>query len=265
LHKDGSYRDIEAVCINLLDNPYINGLVANYRDISRQKALERQKEEFIAIASHELKTPVTSIKGYAQIIQTYFQHSEEKEVAALIDKLNNQVSRLTKLLENLLDVTKITAGQLQLQLSMIEEVVEELRQTTNKQLMTELQSCPQFTGDRERIGQVVRNLLSNAIKYSPNADKVIIRSVFELSHLPWGPTISVSVQDFGSGISEQNLASIFERFYRVKDADTQLIPGLGLGLYISYQIISRHNGTLKVESKLEEGSTFTFTVPIAYS
>jgi two-component system CheB/CheR fusion protein len=270
LHKDGSYRLIEAVCINLLGNPYIDGLVANYRDITRQKALERQKEEFIAVASHELKTPVTSIKGYAQIIQSYFQDTAQMEVSGLVDKLNNQVGRLTRLLENLLDVTRISAGQLELQPTkfdmnrLIEEIADEIRQTTTRQILTELQPCPQLTADRERIGQVITNLLSNAVKYSPHADKVIVRALFELSNAAWGPAISVSVQDFGAGISEKNMANIFERFFRVKDADTNFIPGLGLGLYISHQIIARHNGKLRVESALGKGSTFTFTLPVPY-
>ena len=268
LHKDGSYRYIEAVCINLLENPYINGLVANYRDVTKQRALERQKEEFIAVASHELKTPVTSIKGYAQIIQTYFQKSDA-QATNLVERLNTQVDRLTHLLENLLDVTKITGGQLELRLTkfdinrLIEEIGEDIRQTTGRPLVFELQPCPLLTADRDRIGQVLTNLLSNAVKYSPPAGQVIIRSLFELNPT-LGPVISISVQDFGSGIGEADMREIFERFFRVKDKDNNLIPGLGLGLYISKQIIVRHNGKLEVDSKIGEGSTFTITLPVPY-
>jgi two-component system, chemotaxis family, CheB/CheR fusion protein len=268
LHKDGSYKNIDAVCINLLDNEFVNGLVANYRDITRQKALERQKEEFIGIASHELKTPVTSIKGYAQIIQSQLENSSVSELAGFIRKLNSQVNRLTILLSNLLDITKITGGELQLQLSnfdindLIQEISDEVGQTTSIKFEKELQSCPRVVADKERLGQVITNLLSNAVKYSHKADKVIVRSSFELGASPIQPQISVSVQDFGTGISENDQAVIFERFVRVKDKNTNLIPGLGLGLYIAANIIKRHNGNIWVMSKIDEGSTFGFTLPV---
>ena len=271
MHKDGTYKDIDAVCINLLDNEFIKGLVANYRDITKQKALERQKEEFIGVASHELKTPVTSIKGYAQIIQNHLEHSSESELTGFIKKLNNQVNRLTTLVSNLLDVTKITGGELQLQLSdfdvneLIRETADEVGQAAAAKFDMELQPCPQILADRERLGQVVTNLLSNAVKYSPRRNKIIVRSAFELSGSPVRPQITVSVQDFGNGISEKDQAVIFERFFRVRDKNTHMIPGLGLGLYISANIIKRHNGNIWVDSKVGEGSVFGFSLPVAAS
>ncbi|HUB59778.1 MAG TPA: CheR family methyltransferase, partial [Puia sp.] len=268
-HKDGSYKEIDAVCINLLDNPFLNGLVATYRDITRQKMLERQKEEFIAIASHELKTPVTSIRGYTQIIQRRLPDIHDPEIAGLVTKLNNQVNRLSGLLENLLDVTRITGGQLDLLLSsfdintLLQRIVEEFKLTTRMKIETALQPCPPVSADMERIGQVCINLLSNAIKYSPEADKVIVRSFFEIgSSLP-GPAVTVTVRDFGFGIKDEDQDAIFERFYRTKDSKTKHIAGLGMGLYISSEIIKRHNGKIWVQSKTGEGSTFGFTIPVA--
>jgi len=267
-HKDGSYRTVEAVCMNLLDNPYINGLVGNYRDITRQKALERQKEEFIAIASHELKTPVTSIKGYAQIIKEQFLMEINPEVKDIIQRLNNQVGRLSTLIENLLDVTKITGGQLQLQLTefnindLITDLVEEAKKTTKMVFMVELQPCDKIRGDRERIGQVITNLLSNAVKYSPSADKVVIRSSYTAPLGNEKARVMVSVQDFGIGVTQEQQEFIFERFIRVKDEKTNSIPGLGLGLYIASQIIKRHNGSIWVKSTPGEGSVFGFTLPV---
>jgi two-component system CheB/CheR fusion protein len=267
-HKDGSYRFIEAVCMNLLDNQYINGLVGNYRDITRQKALERQKEEFIAIASHELKTPVTSIKGYTQIIGEHFLGTSDSEVKGFVQRLNHQVTRLSTLIENLLDVTKITGGQLQLQMSqfdineLIIELIDEFGKTTKMDLVAELQPCEKIRGDRERIGQVITNLLSNAIKYSPSARKVVIRSAYTAPLGIEKARIMVSVQDFGIGVSQDQQKFIFERFIRVKDTNTNSIPGLGLGLYISSQIVKRHDGSIWVKSMGTEGSVFGFTLPV---
>lgn len=268
MHKDGSYKDIDAVCINLMGNEFIDGLVATYRDITKQKALERQKEEFIAVASHELKTPVTSIKGYAQIIQTHLEQSDGGELTEYIRKLNSQVNRLTTLVINLLDVTKITGGELQLLLSsfdlneLIQEISDEVAQTTSITFEKHLQPGPHVFADRERLGQVITNLLSNAVKYSPQKERVIIRSGYKPANAPIGPQITVSVQDFGSGISDKDQAFIFERFFRVKNQHTNLIPGLGLGLYISANIIRRHHGNVWVKSKIGEGSTFGFSLPV---
>jgi two-component system, chemotaxis family, CheB/CheR fusion protein len=269
LHKEGTYRIIDAVCINLLDNEYIKGLVANYRDITNQKALERQKEEFIAIASHELKTPVTSIKGYTQIIHNILESHDEKEVLDLSHKLNNQVSRLTKLIENLLDVTKISGGQFHLQLSTFDlntaanEIIDEIQRSTRIEIVKNLQAAPLITADRERIGQVITNLLSNAIKYSSHTDKIIVQSEFIYEVSVGQPVIRFTIQDFGQGISEQEQLNIFERFIRVQDNNTNSIPGLGLGLYIAAQIIKRHNGTISVKSQIGDGSTFSFIIPLS--
>jgi len=267
-HKDGSYRLIEAVCMNLLGNQYINGLVGNYRDITEQQEVARQKEEFIAIASHELKTPVTSIKGYAQIIREHYLSSTDTEVRGLIERLNIQVGRLSTLIENLLDVTKITGGKLELRLTdfdindLIIELVEELRKTTKIEIITELQPSEKIRADRVRIAQVITNLLSNAVKYSSAAERIIVRSSFTESLGNEKARVMVSVQDFGVGVSMEQQKLIFERFIRVKGEKTDSIPGLGLGLYISSQIIKRHEGAIWVKSSGTDGSVFGFTLPI---
>ena len=267
-HKDGSYRQIEAVCMNLLDNQYINGLVGNYRDITEQQKLERQKEEFIAIASHELKTPVTSIKGYTQIIKEHYLGSADTEVKGLIERLNNQVGRLSALIENLLDVTKLTGGQFELHLTdfdindLIVELLDELRKTTKMEIIAELQPCEKIRADRERIAQVITNLLSNALKYSSSAKRIIVRSSFTEFLGNEKARVMVSVQDFGVGISLEQQKLVFERFIRVKNDITDSIPGLGLGLYISSQIIKRHEGAIWVKSSGTDGSVFGFTLPV---
>jgi two-component system CheB/CheR fusion protein len=235
-HKDGTYKYIDAVCINLLDNPFINGIVGNYRDITNQKSLERQREEFIGIASHELRTPVTSIKGYTQLIQATLSGSGATQAGEFTEKLHKQVDRLMHLIEKLLDVTRISGGQLQLQLStfdindLLKERADELSQTTSANIIMELQECPVIRADRERIGQVITNLLSNAVKYSPPNEKIIIRTSFQSGVGAELYKVTVSIRDFGGGISETMQSAIFDRFFRVKDANTNIIPGLGLGL-----------------------------------
>ncbi|HEY4289818.1 MAG TPA: chemotaxis protein CheB [Puia sp.] len=267
-HKDGSYRDIEAVCMNLLDNEYIRGVIGIYRDITVQRVVERQREEFIAVASHELKTPVTSIKGYAQLIQQALVQTDEKDVTELIKKLNDRVNRLTHLVGNLLDVTKISSGHLQLQLStfdlnrLITEIIEEAQQTTSIRIISELHTLEEVTGDWERIGQVMTNFLSNAIKYSPDTDKIIVRTSFSEHPASNVREISVSVEDFGMGINDKEQQIVFERYFRARNSNTNTIPGLGLGLYISAQIIRRHGWTIWVRSKKNEGSVFGFTIPL---
>jgi two-component system, chemotaxis family, CheB/CheR fusion protein len=263
-HKDGSYKILEAVCVNFLQDARIRGIVANYRDITERRKLEQQKEEFIGIASHELKTPVTSIKAYAQILHQHFTEAADPSSAILVEKMNNQIDRLTKLIIDLLDVTKISGGQLQFREEtfdlneLINEIVDELQHTTQKhRIIKQLQPSRMLTADRDRTGQVFTNLLSNAIKYSPEADKVIVSTKTDSAD-----EITVCVQDFGIGMTEEMQRKVFQRFFRVNETTRNTYPGLGLGLYIAAEIIKRQGGKISVESKKNEGSTFCFTLPV---
>lgn len=262
-NKDHQYRIIEAVYINLLDNPRVKGIVANYRDITERKALENQKEEFIGIASHELKTPVTSIKAYAEILQESLQKAGDRESVELIDKLNKQVDRLTNLIKDLLDVTKITRGQIQFRNDyfdineLIDRTTEEMQGTSPRhRFVKELQPVPPVWGDQERIGQVLANLLSNAIKYSPDADKIIIRSKAENGQ------VTVCVKDFGIGLTREMTEKVFERFFRANDPNINTYPGLGLGLFIASDIVKRHGGKIWVSSVKNKGAEFSFSLPL---
>ncbi|HKC36881.1 MAG TPA: PAS domain S-box protein, partial [Chitinophagaceae bacterium] len=262
-HKDGSYRDIEAVYLNLISNPRIEGVVATYHDITHRKKIEKQKEEFISIASHELKTPVTSLKAYAQILEDGFIKIKDKKSADLLEKMNKQVDRLTTLITDLLDFTRIQGEKLELRETdynineLISEVVEEMQRTTKvHKMVTKLDRSVQMWGDRYRTGQVLTNLLSNAIKYSPHAKKIIVSSKLEKN------SITVCVQDFGIGIKKDLLNKVFERFFRISEAKLNTFPGLGLGLYIAAEIIKRQGGAINVESTDGKGSTFCFSLPI---
>jgi PAS domain S-box-containing protein len=238
---------------------YIGALV----DITDLKHLQQQKDDFIGIASHELKTPVTSIKAYTQVLERMMLKSGKERDAELIRKLDSQVNRLTKLIEDLLDVTKLNSGKLQFNdrhfdfNELVRELLEDLQRTTeNHLLIPKLAPTVIVFGDRERIGQVITNLITNSIKYSPNADKIIIKSAVV------GNDIQLCVKDFGIGIPEANLNRVFEQFYRVSGEMQHTFPGLGLGLYITSEIIKRENGKIWVSSQEGKGSTFCFSLPL---
>jgi PAS domain S-box-containing protein len=262
LHKDGNYRIMEVGCINLLQNSSIHGIIKNYRDITERRAIEKQKEEFIGVASHELKTPVTSIKAYAQILHDTLLEKNDTVSADLLLRMDHQIDRLTSLIKDLLDVTKITEGQLVLKKQeydlnqLVEEVAEDLQMTTKKhKIVKELGEIKPITGDKERTAQVIVNLISNAIKYSPRSDKIVIKTMGTEEE------ITVCVQDFGIGISKEMQKKLFKRFFRVSDETTSTFPGLGLGLFIATEIVRKQKGRIWVESTPNKGSTFCFSLP----
>jgi PAS domain S-box-containing protein len=238
------------------------GYIGACVDITEQKLLQQQKDNFIGIASHELKTPVTSLKAYAQVLQKMMIKKGEVHEATMIGKMDAQLNRLTSLISDLLDVTKINSGRLQFNNrdfdfnELVRELLEDLQRTTEKHILIDnLQPTGMVYGDKERIGQVVVNLVTNALKYAPEADKIYISSSLENSE------ITFCVQDFGIGISPENLSKVFEQFYRVSGDVQHTFPGLGLGLYISSEIIKREGGKIWVNSVENEGSTFCFSIP----
>ncbi|MDB5136240.1 MAG: chemotaxis protein CheR, partial [Mucilaginibacter sp.] len=221
-----------------------------------------KKDEFISIASHELRTPITSLKVALQVIErTTSKNEEMKGLQSLVVKSLKQVDKLIELIKDLLDVTKMQAGKLELRKSefnlgeLINECCEELQDQSSKhQLIIEGDANINIYADRNRIEQVLVNLISNATKYSQNSDKVIIK----VKQVAKG--VKVAITDFGIGIPQSKIPLIFDRFYRVDD-NTQRYAGLGLGLYISAEIIRRHNGQINIESKEGKGSTFWFVIP----
>jgi PAS domain S-box-containing protein len=259
---EGTPRDLEIVCNQYQENGH-DVIQCNIRDITERKEVERRKDEFISMASHELKTPVTSLKGFITLLQRRLtSHNEEKGLHYLA-RMEAQVHRLTKLVNDLLDLSKMQAGQLVYREErfemdvLLQEIVENIQDTTQTHhLQLEGESRAEIFGDRDRIGQVLINLLNNAIKYSPHADTVLIRVCQEHNQA------HVSIQDFGIGIAREHQQRIFERFYQVTDPSEKTYPGLGIGLYISCDIIKRHNGLLWVESEKGKGAMFHMTLPL---
>ncbi|MEX6689806.1 ATP-binding protein [Danxiaibacter flavus] len=227
------------------------------------KQLLKQKDEFIGIASHELKTPITSMKTYAEIMMEAFEETGDRMSATLMKKLHKQIDRLTSLTKDLLDTGKISEGQLQLFVeeadlnALITERLEELKRISaiHKILFNAGELKPVVV-DKERIGQVVTNLVSNAIKYSPDGGEIVVSTRTDENN-----NVTVSVQDYGIGISKSEQYRVFERFYRVNNVKNQNFSGMGLGLYISSQIINRHGGNINVQSEEGRGSTFSFSLP----
>ena len=223
---------------------------------------QQKKDEFIGIASHELKTPLTSIKGYMELLSM----AENKQPnLQFVQKALENVNKLERLIKELLDVSKIQSGQLMLDMNEfnIDELLSETIQafqvvTKTHQIIWEGSlNNGTIIADRQRIEQVFINLLSNAIKYSPGEDKVIIQSK------KTDKDLIIKIRDFGIGVPKDEQSSIFERFYRVKDHSMN-ISGFGLGLYISRDIIKRHHGTIWME-KEEKGSAFYFSLPLRNS
>jgi len=231
-------------------------------DITDSKQLQQQKDEFIGIASHELKTPVTSIKAYAQVLEKILIKKGDVMEAGLMKKMDAQLNRLTNLIGDLLDVTKVNSGRLQYNHThfdfneMIQSAIEELQRTTEShQIKEDLSTVGLVFADKERISQVINNLIANAIKYSPNAKEIIVHSMTQ------NDDVIVCVEDFGIGIAEDKLNKVFDQFYRVGGKMQHTFPGLGLGLYISSEIIKREGGKIWVTSTEGKGSKFYFSIP----
>lgn len=261
LHKNGSRINI-LIGYNLIGEKREQA-VTFVLDITERKRLEKQKDEFIGVVSHELRTPVTSLKAFAQVLQQRFQKAGDRQNAAFLAKMDTQLTRLTRLIGDLIDITKLEAGKLQLHLAefdlmaLVKEVVEEMQHTTRQRiLLTESIAQGNVYGDRDRIGQVIFNLLSNALKYSPQAETTIVRVTRDEKEA------TVSIQDFGLGIPPEKQGQIFQRFYRVDEKKLETIPGMGLGLYISAEMIQRHGGRMWFVSEGGRGSTFSFCVPL---
>lgn len=234
--------------------------VGTSTDIEEQKKLEHKKDEFIGIASHELKTPLTSIKAYVQLLK----RTEDPALSKIyIEKANTYIDKLQGLISELLDVSKIQSGKLELNEeifdyeSLLHDTIEGMQyiQRSHK-IIKKGDEAPKFVkADKGRIEQVIINLIDNAVKYSPDSDKIIITTAISGGH------VITSIQDFGIGIPNDQRDKIFDRFFRVNNLKPTF-AGLGIGLYICSEIVRRHEGKIWVESEVNNGSTFNFTLPL---
>lgn len=234
-----------------------------FEDITDRKLLEQQKDDFIGIVSHELKAPLTSILGYSQLLEKHLGKNKDTRGEYFLSKMTGQMERLTQLMASFVNVYKIQSGKLALRKTkfsfdeMVNRIIADFQFTSKTHtILHRGQTELVIHADKERITQVIINLITNAIKYSPNADKIVITSEKEKDR------VILSVQDFGRGIPKNQQDKIFERFFRSRDKVQSNIAGLGLGLYISFEIIKRHKGKIWVESTKDNGSKFYFSLPI---
>jgi signal transduction histidine kinase len=236
------------------------------KDKLQQETLElvNKRDEFFSVASHELKTPVTSLKAYTQLLlmdESELKGNSNHEV--MLKKMDLQINKLTSLINDLLDTSRLQNGKLVYTKSsfkfdeFVSEIVAEIQLTTDSTLIVIKKNDPvEVNADRDRIGQVLTNLLTNAIRFGRRSEEIIVESTVE------GDQVICSVRDFGEGINQDQQDKIFDRFYRVSGNNLHTFPGLGLGLYIAKEIINRHDGKIRVESAKGCGSTFYFELPI---
>ncbi len=246
--------------------------VCIFQDISRLRALERQRDDFLSIAAHELRTPLTSVLGTVQVLLRQIRRfSDDKplDLANLrrgLERVNDQSQRIHKLILDLLDTSRIQSGQLEFNIQP-EDLAAIVRDSVDGQSVTHPWrqiKCTVLTaplpvlGDDVRLSQVVDNLLTNALKYSSENAPV------EVTVDARGDEARLSVRDHGDGIPAEAMPRLFERFYRVPgmEVKSDSSVGLGLGLYISSTIVARHNGRIEVTAEPGKGTTFDVFIPM---
>lgn len=247
------------------EGQYKDRILIAIEDITDKKEIDRRKDDFLSIASHELKTPLTTIKGFVQLLERMIPENSPEKFVTTLGKVSVYVDRLNNLISELLDTSKIQSGNIEIHNEpfdidrLVKDTVDNLALATpayNISISSNTKAT--ILGDELQISQVINNLVSNAIKYSPGKNKI------DVYCNRVGSFVKVSVTDYGMGISQQDQTKIFERFFRARDIQKKF-PGMGIGLYICHEIIAKHNGTLWVESEIGSGSTFNFTLPIMNS
>lgn len=260
--KDGKILHVSITVSPIRDSQgNIIGASKIARDITDKVEQEKRRDEFVSTTSHELKTPLTSQRAFGELLEQVIDTKNYTELKPYIRKINQQTEKLTKLIEDLLELSRVQNARLRMESKvfdfdqLVSEIVENTQMTTSHELIIKGKTGKFVKGDRERIGQVLTNLLSNAIKYSPKAEKVFVISKVK------DADIILSIQDFGIGIAKEFFDKIFERFFRVTGDDEKTYPGMGIGLHLSNEIIKHHKGTIWVDSEKGKGSVFSFSLP----
>jgi two-component system, OmpR family, sensor histidine kinase VicK len=232
-------------------------------ELEAGRLVERQKDAFIGMASHELKTPLTSLNAILQVANSKLKNSPDPFLAGAMSKANIQVKRMTSMINGFLDVSRFESGKMLVDKEwfnldeLVKEMIEEVQLTTRTHIF-QIKACEsaEISADRDKIGSVLTNLLSNAVKYSTAGSNV------EVNCLLMNNQVRVSVKDEGIGARPEDLQKLFERYYRVESPDTRHIAGFGIGLYLSSEIIRQHDGRIWAESELGKGSIFYFSLPL---
>jgi PAS domain S-box-containing protein len=236
------------------------------RDISEQKRDEQRKNDFIGMASHELKTPLTSLSALIQVLDMKLSNNPDSFVPSALGKANTQVKKMTGMINGFLNISRLESGKLQVDrhifdlAALIQEMIAEAELTVSSHTFQfDTPEALEISADRDKIGSVISNLISNAVKYSPRGKTITI------NHQTTAGSVVVNVSDEGIGIEQHHLGKLFDRYYRVKSDHTQHISGFGIGLYLSAEIIQRHGGRIWADSEVGLGSTFHFSLPLTKS
>ncbi|MCD0489094.1 GAF domain-containing protein [Pedobacter sp. MC2016-14] len=232
-------------------------------DVTADKMEEMRKNDFIGMVSHELKTPLTSLNGYIQLLQRVAIKGADTFAASALGKAHAQIKKMSNMINSFLNVSRLEAGKILIQKhefqldELLREIIDETDLTVSSHMITFLPCCQvMIYADHDKIGSVISNLLSNAVKYSPKGKQITVKcEIIEDS-------VVVSVKDEGMGIKPNDINRLFDRFYRVETKHTQNISGFGIGLYLSAEIVERHDGRIWVESQSGVGSTFHFSLPL---
>jgi signal transduction histidine kinase len=247
------------------------GTVSIFRDITKEVEVDRMKSEFVSTVSHELRTPMTSIKGYADLILMGAVGPMSDPQARYLQVIKNNADRLSMLVNDLLDISRIETGKTELDLRPL-DVPQIIKQIVNGHLRGRIKhenkpiqvsiemapSLPLINADSGRMTQILTNLVDNAFHYTPDNGQITIAAEENNNF------VAIHIQDTGIGIAPDQMEKIFDRFFRSDDADVQKVAGTGLGLAIVRSLVEMHGGTITVQSALGEGSTFTINLPIAH-
>jgi PAS domain S-box-containing protein len=262
--SDGTLINVSLTISPIHDkNGRVIGVSKIARDITEQKRDEQRKSDFIGMASHELKTPLTSLVALVQVLQQKTKEYPDTFIPNALNRANQQARKMTTLINGFLNISRLESGQLEINkqpfdlADLIHDQLDEIKLTVSSHTFIFDQNEPiPVVADVEKISSVISNLLSNAVKYSPKG------KVVQISCLITGKFVQVSVKDEGMGVSKEHLPHIFDRYYRARTTHTQQISGFGVGLYLSAEIIARHEGRIWAESEKGNGSVFSFTLPV---
>lgn len=260
-------KDIVVTVFPIPSAPTLNMVGLLFRDVTKEREVDRRRNEFVSVASHELRTPMSTLLGFSELL--LHGDIDEETRRQWLEFMYRDSKRLTSIIDDMLDVSRIQSGKVQVRLEpvsmpeLISHVVETARTTTQKhkfqvRLPDELQDV---VADRDKATQVLTNLVNNAVKYSPDGGNIIISAASSFED----GMVRISVKDQGLGISKEDQERLFSTFYRVRNSDTESIRGTGLGLYIVRSVLNLMGGDVWVESELNRGSTFHFTLPMAMS
>lgn len=282
-HADGSWRYLELISNNLLDDPGVRGIIVNGRDITERKQVEKERtqalavqraankelerinktrRDFVSVVSHEFRTALTGIQGFSQMMRD--EDFDVEEMQEMASDIYEDATRLNRMISEMLDLDRMESGRITLKLDRV-NLNELLLRTANQvpsnapnhEIRLQLdERIPELLADRDKLTQVITNLLSNAVKYSPQGGEITVDSHLE------GKYTHVRVMDEGVGLPSEALEKLFEPYTRVESGATRYTQGTGLGLAISRQIITLHGGNIWAESEPGAGSTFHFTIPL---